>query len=259
MLTTVILTKNEEKMIQACINSVKSISSEIIAVENDSTDNTVEILKQNNCKIIFSSDTSFGKRRELGATAASGDWILYLDADERVTPELASEITKTISSNPTDTGFILNRQDYYFGRVRPTYSPMHRLFKRSALKGWEGEVHETPILEGSVGQLKAPLIHLTHIDIDSMLHNTLNWSTKEAELRFNHQHLPIVWWRLIRVMLTAFWESFVKQQGYKCGTEGWIEALYQASSMFLTYAKLWELQNKKKIERSYQEIDQKFK
>jgi glycosyltransferase involved in cell wall biosynthesis len=258
MLSVVILTKNEEKMIQNCINSVKNIAGEIIAIENGSTDNTVQILQNNNCKIIQSDNPSFAVRRDLGLQNASGDWILYLDADERVTPELSTEIVNIISKNDALSGYILNRKDYYFGRERETFSPMHRLFRKSALKRWIGELHESPEVTGPVGTLDNYLVHLTHTDIHSMLINTLKWSSQEAELRFHQNHPPVVWWRLLRVMITAFWNSFVIQKGYKAGTEGWIEALYQSCSIFMTYAKLWELQNKAKIDSRYQEIEKNY-
>jgi hypothetical protein len=132
------------------------------------------------------------------------------------------------------------------------------MFKRSSLKSWQGELHETPQLDGLISTLQNPLLHFTHIDMNSMLTNTIPWSDKEAKLRFESGHPPVVWWRLIRVFLTGFWNSFVTQQGYKTGTAGWIEAMYQGFSLFVTYAKLWELQNKDTISNSYQELDKPY-
>jgi glycosyltransferase involved in cell wall biosynthesis len=259
MLSVIILTKNEEKLLQACINSIKEIASEVIAVDNGSTDSTLEILKRNNCKIISSDSPSFAVRRNLGKDQSSREWILYIDADERITPELAKEITEIQEDLNSHDAYILKRKDFYFGKERPVYSPMHRLFKKSSLVKWHGDLHETPETTGSTGETHNYAIHLTHTDISSMLTNTAKWSDIEAELRFKNNHPAIVGWRLIRVMATAFYDSFVKQKGYQCGTEGWVEALYQSCSMFLTYAKLWELQNKKEIEKRYLQIDEQFK
>lgn len=257
-ISTIIITKNEQKMLQNCINSVRSISNEIIVVDHDSTDRTREIAQLNNCKIIQSSDPSFANRRSLGLSAATGDWILYLDADERVTPELAAEIAQLADHSHVETNYIINRRDYYFGTQWPSLSPMHRLFLRTAITGWQGVLHETPVVTGETGTLQNELIHLTHTDIDSMLTNTQRWSTHEAELRFKANHPPIVWWRLIRVFLSAWWHSFVTQKGYSKGTVGWIESIYQGCSMFLTYAKLWEMQNQTEITNSYAAIEQSF-
>ncbi len=260
MISAIIITKNEEKMIQACINSVRQVAEEIIVVDNGSNDRTVEIAMLNNAKVLFSNDSSFGVRRTLGLQSATGEWVLYIDADERVTKELAGEIQAVVTGQVAKVydGYILNRVDYYFGVKRPLFSPMHRFFKRSALKGWQGGLHETPQLEGLVSTLQNHLLHFTHIDLNSMLVNTIAWSDQEAQLRFNAGHPPVVWWRLIRVFVTGFWNSFVTQQGYKCGTAGWIEGLYQGFSLFITYAKLWELQNKQEISNSYQSLDQEF-
>lgn len=258
MISAVILTKNEEQMIANCINSCKQIASEIIVIDNGSGDKTVEIAMQKGARVEISNDQSFAKRRELGASVASGDWILYVDADERVTPELAKEIEENMHSASGHSGYVINRKDYYFGIERPLYSPMHRLFKKENLKGWHGELHETPKVDGSIGYLSNYFLHFTHTDIDSMFKNTMSWSSKESQLRFDAGHPPVVWWRLIRVFVTGFWGSFVTQKGYTCGTAGWVEALYQGCSMFFTYAKLWELQNKQIIQRNYEQLDKPY-
>lgn len=260
MLTAIIIAKNEEKMIHPCINSCRQLAQEIIVIDNNSEDRTHEVSENAGAQVIFSDATDFSVLRNLGLEKSSGDWILYVDADERVTKALASEINKIFSSPATlQDGYILNREDYYFGTRRPLFSPMHRLFKKSSLKGWSGPLHETPQVEGTVGILHQPLLHFTHCDINSMLTNTIPWSDKEALLRFEAGHPPVVWWRLIRVFITGFYNSFITQRGYKCKTAGWIEALYQGCSMYITYAKLWELQNKEFIKSSYQKLDEEFK
>ena len=77
-----------------------------------------------------------------------------------------------------------------------------------------------------------------------MLDKTIQWSKIEAELRYKSGHPPMSWWRFIRVMLTAFYDSYIKQKGYSVGTAGFIESMFQAYSMFITYARLWEMQLK---------------
>lgn len=258
MISAVILTKDEAHMIANCINSCRPLADEIIVIDNGSADNTVEIALQKGAQVHVSMNMSFAHRRELGASLTKGEWILYVDADERVTPELAQEIKQVVSTDTTHAGYVINRKDYYFGQERPLFSPMHRLFKKASLKGWEGELHETPLVEGPVGHLTHYFLHFTHTDIDSMFKNTMSWSTKEARLRFHANHPPVVWWRLPRVFFTGFWNSFVTQKGYTCGTAGWIEAMYQGCSLFFTYAKLWEMQNDNKIRQSYAELDKAY-
>jgi (heptosyl)LPS beta-1,4-glucosyltransferase len=263
MLSALILTKNEEKFIGNCINSLKGLADEIIVIDNISHDRTVEIATQKGAQVYLSEEFSFAKRRDLASQQSHGDWLLYVDADERVTSDLSDEIKSIVSESSTpQTGapvaYIINRKDFYFGKPRPVFSPMHRLMKREALIGWFGDIHETPKIEGTIGTLASYFLHFTHTDLNTMLLNTLRWSEKEAQLRFQQNHPPIVWWRLLRVCATGFWNSFVTQKGYKCGTAGWVEAIYQGFSLFITYAKLWELQNKQRIESDYQNLDSPY-
>lgn len=126
----------------------------------------------------------------------------------------------------------------------PKIEMLERLFRTSQLKGWHGKLHETPDVNGVVGELHAPLFHYTHRDLSSMVEKTNTWSEVEAKLRLDANHPKMTWWRFPRVMLSAFYDSYIKQKGYKAGTAGLIESIYQGFSMFITYAKLWELQTK---------------
>ncbi len=118
--------------------------------------------------------------------------------------------------------------------------------RKSALMEWYGALHETARMKGAIGRLDAPLVHRTHRTLEEMVAKTNTWSKTEARLRYDANHPPVVWWRLLRVMTTAFWDSFIWQGGWKAGTVGWIESIYQAFSMFITYAKLWEKQQSDK-------------
>ena len=105
-------------------------------------------------------------------------------------------------------------------------------------------MHESPIVEGAIGQLQSPIVHFSHRDLFSMVEKTNEWSEIEAKLRFKSQHPKMTWWRFPRVMMTAFFNSYILQGGWKIGTVGIMESIYQAFSTFITYAKLWELQKK---------------
>jgi hypothetical protein len=119
------------------------------------------------------------------------------------------------------------------------------------LKGWKGKLHESPIVDGEIGKINEGFIlHFTHRDLESMLSKTIEWSTQEALLRYNSGHPQMTWWRFPRVMLTTFFDSYIRQGGYKAGATGIVESMYQSFSMFVTYAKLWELQNQAKNKKS---------
>jgi hypothetical protein len=132
----------------------------------------------------------------------------------------------------------------------PKVEEMGRLFKKDKLKQWKGELHETPIFDGEISKIdEGYILHFTHRDLESMLNKTIEWSTQEALLRYNSGHPKMTWWRFPRVMLTGFLGSYIGQGGYKAGATGVVESVYQAFSMFITYAKLWELQSASSLKR----------
>lgn len=243
MITAIILTKNEEAMIADCIKSV-SFCEEVILIDNYSADNTTAIAKKMKAEVYLYNDKSYAKKREFGRRKAKGNWLLYLDADERITGELADNIKKIINSDKDSfDAYKIKRKNYYFGtREWPSTETFIRLFKKKSLKGWSGMIHETAQVEGEIGEIEGYINHYTHRDLASMLNKTIEWSAVEAQLRYEMHHPEMAGWRFFRVMITAFYDSFIRQKGYKAGTAGLIESIYQSYSLFITYARLWELQ-----------------
>lgn len=241
-ISAIILAKNEAVRMGKCLESL-AWADERIVIDNDSTDDTAKIAKKLGAKVINSSDKSFAGRRNLGLKEAKGDWILYVDADEIVSEELKKQIVSVIENKQlTIAAYVLHRKNYYLGQPWPLQEKFVRLFQKSALKEWYGDLHESSRVEGKIGELSAPLTHDTHRTLEEMVAKTNEWSSIEATLRLHSGHPSIVWWRLFRVMGTAFYDSFIRQGGWRAGTVGWIESIYQAFSMFITYAKLWEMQ-----------------
>lgn len=243
-LTAIIIAKNVEDVIKDCLSSV-AFCDEIIVVDNGSTDKTVQIAKHHRAKIITGTWNSFAEQRNAGLKAATGEWILYIDTDERVSKELESRIKNLASRNERFVAYKIKRKNFYFGNHEwPYIEYLERMFKKKYLKGWQGQLHESPIIDGDIGELDGFLLHYTHRDLSSMLKKTLEWSNIEAELRLKNQHPKMTWWRFPRVMFTAFYDSYILQKGWKVGTVGLVESMYQAFSMFITYARLWEMQER---------------
>jgi len=132
----------------------------------------------------------------------------------------------------------------HYGGAWPDY--VKRLFLKEKLKRWIGELHEDPVFEGEMGRLKNPIVHIAHRDLSLMVEKTREWSKIEAELLYKTGHPPVTWWRILRIMLSEFWLRGVKLQGWRDGTVGWIEIIFQMFSRFVTYGRLWELQQKHK-------------
>ena len=241
-LTAVIIAKNEEEMIAPALDSV-SFAEEIIVVDNSSTDSTAEIAKKMGARVIRIDSNDFSELREAPLKKIKTEYVLYIDADERVSGELRDEIIKIIHENAHVSAYRIPRKNYFLGNhLWPQTEYLARLFRRSSLRGWQGDLHETAVFDGQSDQLLSPILHYTHRDFSSLVDKTHKWSVIEARLRFDAGHPPVVWWRFPRVMLKAFSNSYITQSGWKAGGVGLMESIFQAFSIFITYAKLWELQ-----------------
>lgn len=230
-------------MIADCLKSV-GWADEIVVVDDYSQDKTAEIAKKMEAKVYVHKMEDFAKQREFALGRAQGDWVLYVDADERVSQKLKEEIQSTINDQQlTIAVYKIPRKNFYLGNHQwPKIEKIERLFFKKALKGWRGPIHESPIINGEVGELKNYLLHYTHQDIGSMVKKTNEWSEIEAQMLYEAGHPKMTWWRFLRVMLTKFWQSYIDQGGWKIGAPGLIESIYQAFSYFIIYSKLWEKQ-----------------
>ena len=241
----IIITKNAENIIADCLDSLL-FCDEIVVIDNSSSDRTGEIANKMGAKVFDRSSDDFSDLRNFGLEKASGEWIVYVDADEKVTKELAADI-KNKTAHENFSAFKVKRKNFYFGvHEWPYIEHLEKVFKKDKLEGWYGRLHESPKVKGEIGELEGYLLHYTHRDLSSMVQKTIEWSKIEAELRFKAGHPKMTWWRFPRVMLTSFFDSYIKQNGWKAGTVGLIESMYQSFSAFITYARLWEMQQKKK-------------
>jgi len=236
-------------------------ADEIVYVDTftGSTDSSLTLARKYANKIVKSETYNFSAWRNDGAKAATGDWLLYLDSDERITPKLANEILNTIN-HPQFAAYTISRYEVFLGKHLNHWPDPRvlRLIKKSALKSWQGKLHEQPSIDGQIGQLKEQLIHLSHKNIDEKLTGTIRWSRLEAEMLFKANHPPMKGWRFARIMMTEFWDRFVRQRLFLDGIEGWIEVIYQMFSRFLTYERLWEMQRKPSLKDTYENIDKKI-
>lgn len=242
-ITAVIIAKNEDERIGRCLNSL-AFCDEILVIDNDSTDKTVEIAKKHGAKVHTFSSSDYSAARNYGLKHTKTPWILYVDADEEVSKQLAQEIVTVITEGSSFSAYRLRRKNFYLGsNPWPKIEQLERLFLRDKLIRWEGELHESPTISGEIGVLQGFLFHYTHRTISEMVAKTLIWSDVEAKLRYDAGHPEVVWWRFPRVMLSAFFNSYIEQGGWRVGVVGLIESIYQSFSSFITYAKLWELQH----------------
>lgn len=246
-LSVIIIAKNAQDKIVDAIESA-NFSSEVIIIDNESDDLTVDLSKKAGAKIIKNVVGTFEHLRNRGVKEAKSEWIFYLDHDERITSDLRDEIISVISGNDNITSYAIPRKNFIFGKEfkhggeYPDYQK--RLFLKSKLKKWEGSVHEQPVFVGELGYLKNAMIHLKHDNISDMIKKTNYWSEIEARLMYDSGHPPMNLLRFSTAIFREFWDRFIRKGGYKDGPEGIIYSSYQVFSRFTSYAKLWEMQVK---------------
>ncbi len=233
-------------MIGECLESLR-FADEIVIVDTGNTDRTNEIGRNYGAKIVkYTGPRDYSGFRNAAAKKAKGDWLLYIDADERVTEKLAVEIKSDIIGPNPAAVYALPRKNIYLGKELK-YGGwggdyVTRLIRRSALKTWTGILHEQPEYTGRMSKLNSRLTHVSHRDLSSMLEKSLIFTENEALLRLKADHPRLTWWRFFRVMFTEFWYRFIKLSAWRDGTEGVIDGIFQVFNTFIIYARLWEMQ-----------------
>jgi glycosyltransferase involved in cell wall biosynthesis len=243
-LAAIVLTRNNEETLEECLSSINWIN-EIVIVDTESSDNTIEIAKKYKAKIISTNEFDFSNKRNIGAKNCNSEWIFYIDSDEKVTSDLKKDILSSIES-PEFSGYAIPRRNILLGHKMkhggwwPDY--VLRLIRKESLIRWEGELHEQPKIKGAIGKLVNPLIHNSHRSLSEMVEKTNRWSEVEAKLLFKSNHPKMTWWRFFSVAFREFWYRGILKLGFLDGATGVIEVIYQMYSRMITYAKLWELQ-----------------
>ena len=259
-ISVVVICKNEQEMIKNCLESVKW-ADEIIIADNGSTDSTLEIAKKYTDKIFTFKGEDFASLRNKALEKAACDWVLYVDADERVLKPLKDEIRELIAGTGY-SAFALSRKNIIFGEA-VNYGPYKkdwviRLFKKSEFETWVGKVHEYGKFKGKLGYSKNSLLHLTHRGLDHFMMKALDWSKIDARLRLDSGHPKMSAWRFLRIFKTETFNQLIIRRGLFGGTVGVIDALLQVFSFFITYVRLWEMQQSKSLPEKYKEIDKKL-
>lgn len=260
MISGIVIVKNEEKRIRACLESLKW-TDEIIVVDNGSTDQSAEIAKKYTQHVIKHVSDDFSEIRNIGARKASGDWLLYVDADERVTAGLAGEVNELTKSEEF-SAYAISRKNIIFGEEK-SYGPFWpdwviRFLKKSDFEKWEGNIHEQPKFSGKLGYTKNSFVHLTHRDLDQIVLKSLEWSKIDAKLRLESNHPQMSGWRFLRILITELFNQGVVRKGFFSGTVGMMDSLLQTFSLVMSYIRLWEMQRSESLNETYDKIDKEL-
>jgi glycosyltransferase involved in cell wall biosynthesis len=243
-LSVIIITKNEALNIRSCLESV-AWANEIIVVDSGSTDATVAICREFTALVYIHDWPGFGAQKNRALDYASKDWVLSLDADERVTAELHSQLIKAMEERGKE-GFYLPRLSQFCGQfIRhsgwyPDY--VLRLFKRSQGRFSDDLVHESVRLRGTTGKLSSPLLHYSYMNPADVNRKVEQYSSAAALQMFNrgksvsHADAPLraVW---------AFIRTYCLWLGFLDGKAGFRVALMNAKTTYLKYTKLKALRS----------------
>lgn len=254
-ISALVMAKNEQELIGEALAQLK-FADEIIVLDQDSHDKTLEIAKKYTQHILTSKNEDFDKNRNILAQEAKGEWLLYIDADERIDSANIEEI-KEVTKSANHTAFYFPRQNYILGKFQrhggwwPDYVP--RLFKKKDFLGWSGKVHESPKIRGTFAYLKNPIIHKTARSVSLMLEKSTKWAQIEAQLYCQSKNPKVTPAKVIKFSLSEFLTRYFLKLGFLDGKIGLISAVYQAlhNAMILTY--LWELQNES--EKKFQQLE----
>ena len=246
--SVVILTKNEEGRIEECLRSVEW-ADEIIVVDDLSADSTVKIASKYAQKVISRKMDVEGTHRNWAYSQARNDWVLSLDADERVTPELRDGIRKALEDNIRYTGFSVQRRNYigdYWVRHGGWYpGGQLRLFMKDKFKYEEVEVHPRAFLDGESGHIRADLIHYSYKGFADFLEKLNSQSGREALKWFKagrKMSLGHALWRAV----DRFFRGYIGKGAYKDGFTGFMVSYFASMYQIMSYAKFWEMKRKEK-------------
>lgn len=246
MISAVVLTKNEEKNIVDCLESL-SWCDEIIVVDNNSEDRTLEVSQKFGAKVFIRNlNNDFSAQRNFGLEKASGDWILFIDADERVSEELKEEIQFEIKNNKVD-GYLIKRLDSIWGRElwhgETGNIKLVRLAKKNSGK-WEGKVHEEWKIEGKLGGLRNFIIHYPHPTISDFL-KEINFYTDLRAKELFEKGVKSDSVSILFYPTAKFFNNYFLKLGFLDSIRGLVVALMMSFHSFLVRGKLWHLWNKR--------------
>lgn len=267
-LSVVISAYNEADKIEKCLSSL-SFADEIVVVDHESSDTTLALAKKHTPHVFSQKNNPFllDLQKNFGFEKAKSDWILSLDADEQVSPELAQEITSLLNHEPQPTshepnGYFIPRKNMIFGKwiAHTGWYPDHqlRLFRKGKGKYTKEHVHEHLEVEGKVEYLQEHILHDNYESIAQFLQKMSNYTVNEAN-EYLKKGYTVEWLDAIRFPVKEFISRFFAREGYKDGFHGLMLSLFMAFYHFVIFAYIWEKQGFKESEVSLAKLEKEGK
>lgn len=244
-LSVAIATFNEQNNIVDCLEPLKGLADEIIVVDGNSSDLTEQLATKLGAKVITTKNREmFHINKNIAIDNCHGEWIMLLDADERISANLAKEIRDATSDSPIENGFWINRRNWFLGgfltKGGAYPDPVIRLFRRTKGRLPEISVHEQVKIDGAVGHLNNDLIHLADPDFSRYLLRANRYTDRTADLleakKINKTFFNTIHYLVVKPIIT-FMDIYFKHGGFKDGFRGFIWALFSASHHFYAFSK----------------------
>jgi glycosyltransferase involved in cell wall biosynthesis len=242
-LSVTIITKNEEKNIERCLNSL-DWADEIVVVDTNSTDNTVKICREYNCKVLETEWKGFGLTKKYAVDNATYDWIFSIDADEEVTEKLKEKIVDVLRTpSPRHNAYKVKRESFYLGK-KINYAGWNkdyplRFFNRRYGNFNDKIVHESVEVQGELGKIEAPLLHYTYPTLKSHLSKINRYGELDAKKKFDRNKKASIGKALL-ASLIKFIKMYIFQKGFLDGKIGFVLCLNSAFGVYIKYMFLWE-------------------
>ena len=244
-LSVVIPTFNESQNIASCIQSVENLAAEILVMDNFSQDGTSEIARSLNAQVHQRAFDNFSANKNAAIELTSNDWVLILDADERLTPALRNEIKSMLNSPRGADAFRIKRDAYFWGKKVRCWSggSVTRLFHKGKAKYDSTKlVHEELVVNGAIASLQHPMEHYTFRSLEQYLPKVHSFTSLAAREAYE-KGTRASWFALFLYPPLRFLRTYFIKGGILDGIPGLVIASLAGYTIFLKIAKLWELQN----------------
>lgn len=241
-LSATVICRDEAEKLRGCLESVR-FCDEVVVVDSGSTDGTLEIARQLADVVVEREWPGYVAQQNFARTRARGEWVLSVDADERVNEDLAAEIQDTLAQPPAVDGFRITRHVHYLGRWIDHCGwypePRVRLFRRERGR-WDGvDPHYDVVVEGPLGELQGEIVHYTYDDLEDHV-RTLNRFSSILAREHRERGRRFSWASLLFRPPLEFCKKYIVKRGFLDGPQGFYVSVLSAFYVFLKFAKLWE-------------------
>ena len=242
--TAIVCARDEEQNIVDCLESLTWADRQVVFLDSRTTDRTAELAREVGAEVIQHPFENFGQFHNAAMDAVEADWILFVDADERATPELAEEVQSVTDGSREEVAWAVPRHNYIFGHLtlgagwHPDYQS--RLLLRDRVR-WERPVHEVIVTDGPTGHLKNPLIHYNYDDLPDFIARQQGYTDFDAGILFQQGVCPRLYTPYTQAV-RHFWWRFVTLRGTQDGLHGlWLSLLmsYYEAVKYRKLARLW--------------------